>query len=321
MHKYLKVPLVSALTILTLHFNASAADVVIGIPNWTSAAVTGEMIRYIAKTDLGLDVGTTPGTNTVIFEAMGVGKGDIDVHPEVWLPNQANLSDQYIEKDATVAFAAEPYQARQGICTTRYAAEALGIKSVYDLANPEISAHFDTNGDGKGEFWPGAQGWNSTNVEMVRARDYGYDKFWELVPTDESIYYADMINAAGSKRFKIGICQEPNYVFSKLDLVWLEEPQYDANAWVMKQPSEDPDWLKHSHVATAWPPTILRIAYSKTLKERTPEFVALLDKIHLDIAIVSSWTAMVAVDGLTSEEAAKKWVDDNRETVNRWLGL
>lgn len=30
---------------------------------------------------------------------------------------------------------------------------------------------------------------------------------------------------------------------------------------------------------------------------------------------------MVAVDGLTSEEAAKKWVDDNRETVNRWLGL
>lgn len=74
---------------------------------------------------------------------MGVGKGDIDVHPEVWLPNQANLSkSKYIEKDATVAFAAEPYQARQGICTTRYAAETLGIKIKDHLANPEISAHF-----------------------------------------------------------------------------------------------------------------------------------------------------------------------------------
>lgn len=47
MHKYLKVPLVSALTILTLHFNASAADVVIGIPNWTSAAVTGRKTIHI----------------------------------------------------------------------------------------------------------------------------------------------------------------------------------------------------------------------------------------------------------------------------------
>ncbi len=156
---------------------ALAENINIGIPNWTSAAITGEIIRYIAATDLGLEVGTVSSTNPVIFAAMDVGSGDIDVHPEVWMPNQANLAKQYVEDAGTVAFAAQPYGARQGVCTTRYTAETLGIHSVYDLANAELSAKFDTNGDGKGEFWPGALGWNSTNVEMVKAREYGYDQF------------------------------------------------------------------------------------------------------------------------------------------------
>lgn len=300
---------------------AAAEEIKIGIPNWTSAAITGEIISYIASNDLGLSSSSVPSTNPVIFEAMGVGKGDIDIHPEVWMPNQANLAKQYVDEAGTVAFAANPYEARQGVCTTRYTAETLGIKSVYDLANAELSAKFDTNGDGKGEFWPGAHGWASTNVEMVKAREYGYDQFWELVPTEESIHYSNMDNAGKENKFYLGICQQPHHIFAQQDLVWLEEPPYDADAWHMLQPSEDPEWLEKSKVATAWPPTSIRIAYSKSLDSRAPELVDLLNKIKLDADLVGSWTLMVAVDGLTPEQAAKKWVDENRSVVDGWLGL
>ena len=78
---------------------------------------------------------------------------------------------------------------------------------------------------------------------------------------------------------------------------------------------------------TAWgwheeaPPTSIRIAYSKSLESRAPELVDLLNKIKLDADLVGSWTLMVAVDGLTPEQAAKKWVDGNRSVVDGWLGL
>jgi glycine betaine/proline transport system substrate-binding protein len=35
-----------------------------------------------------------PGNNATIFQAMDQGKGDIDVHPDVWLPNQESFTKQ-----------------------------------------------------------------------------------------------------------------------------------------------------------------------------------------------------------------------------------
>ncbi|EXL04928.1 glycine betaine ABC transporter substrate-binding protein [Aquamicrobium defluvii] len=307
--------------IALLSGGAAAEEIKIGLPNWVTAAITGEIINYIASNDLGYKSSSVPGTNPVIFKAMGLGTGDIDIHPEVWLPNQANLAKQYVEEAGTVALAANPFEVRQGVCTTRYTAETLGIKSVYDLANAELSAKFDTDGNGRGEFWPGAHGFASTNVEMVKAREYGYDQFWDLVPTDESIHLSNMDKAANENKFYLGQCQQTHHIFALHDLVWLEEPPYDAEAWHMIQPSEDPEWFEKSKVATAWPPSDIHIAYSKSLESRAPELVDLLNRIQLDADLVGLWSLMVIADGLTPEQAAKKWVDENRSTVDGWLGL
>ena len=77
---------------------AADNDIVIGLPNWTSAHVTGEVLKYIGENDLGLKIGTVRSSNPVIFKAMHEGKGGIDVHPEVWMPNQANLAKKNISK-------------------------------------------------------------------------------------------------------------------------------------------------------------------------------------------------------------------------------
>ena len=300
---------------------AADNDIVIGLPNWTSAHVTGEVLKYIGENDLGLKIGTVRSSNPVIFKAMHEGKGGIDVHPEVWMPNQANLAKKYIEEAKTVEFAKRPYEARQGVCATKHTVETLGIKSVFDLVDPVVSKKFDTNGDGKGEFWPGAHGWSSTNVEKVKAREYGYDQFWELVELDDTIHYAKMDKAGKTNGFYLGVCQEPHAIFAMQELIWLEEPPYNEAAWKMVQPTDDPEWFQKSKVATAWPSTKLRIAFSKTLYKRVPEFAKLLNTINMNTELVAGWTYMVAVDGKTPEVAAKEWVDANRNIVDKWLGL
>ena len=80
------------------------------------------------------------------------------VHPEVWLPNQANLYKTYVEDKGTVVMNPNGVTAFQGICVSRYTADTLGVSKITDLTDPAVAAQFDTNGDGKGEVWIGATG-------------------------------------------------------------------------------------------------------------------------------------------------------------------
>ena len=68
---------------------ALAADIVIGVPNWPSVAVTANVLKVVIEDNFGLDVELQNATNPIVFEAMD--KGSMDIHPEVWMPNQQNL--------------------------------------------------------------------------------------------------------------------------------------------------------------------------------------------------------------------------------------
>jgi ABC-type proline/glycine betaine transport system substrate-binding protein len=69
---------------------AFAADIVIGVPNWPSVAATANVLKVVIEDNLGLEVELQNGTNPIVFEAMD--KGSMHAHPEVWMPNQQNLS-------------------------------------------------------------------------------------------------------------------------------------------------------------------------------------------------------------------------------------
>lgn len=66
------------------------------LPNWPSVTVTANVIKEVIEQNLGLTVELQTGTNPVIFEA--IEKGSMQIHPEVWLPNQQGLVDQYKAK-------------------------------------------------------------------------------------------------------------------------------------------------------------------------------------------------------------------------------
>ena len=308
---------------LTAGLSAGAwgADVTIGVPNWPSVNITANIIKVIAEDNFGVDVELVPSSNAVIFKAMDRGKGDIDVHPEVWMPNQANLAKEYVEKNKTVSMSTKPYAAVQGICVTKMTQEQHGIKSVLDLVNPDVSKLFDSDGDGRGELWVGAPGWASTNVEKVKARDYGYGEFFELTTIEETLVLAQLDDAVTKKRPFVFFCYGPHHMFQLHDLVQLEEPAYEEAKWKMVQPTDDPDWFNKSKINVAWPATNVHIAYSKQLDGKVPEVTKLLTNIQLNSALVSSWTYALVVDKQEAAEYAKKWVADNPDVVNQWLGL
>ena len=296
---------------------AHAADVVIGVPNWPSVLATAHVMKAALENNLGLEVELQNGSNPVIFEAMDA--GSMHVHPEVWLPNNANLHDLYVDEKKTVMMNGNTVTGEQQMCVTSDTAERTGITSLSDLTDPEMAANFDTDGDGMGEIWIGAPGWASTNVEKIRAKSYGYDSTMTLKEMDEALALAEVDNAVNKEENIVFFCYSPHHMFTLYDLVGLEEPAYEEAEWNVIQPTDDPEWLEKSSAPVAWEPARINIHYATSLTEDQPEAAAMIANMALDVDTVSAMTYALVVDEQDPEEFAAAWVEENADQVDSWL--
>lgn len=307
----------AAATTLALTGVAQAADVVIGVPNWPSVRVTAHVLKVVMEDNLGLEVELQNGTNPVVFEAMD--SGAMHVHPEVWMPNQTNLNNTYVKQKKTVKMNPNGIPAFQGMCVTKGTAQRTGIVNLSDLTNPDMSAKFDTDGDGKGEIWIGAAGWASTNIEKIRAKSYGYSETMKLKEMDETLALAEVDNAVAKKSNIVFFCYTPHHMFALHELVVLKEPAYDAAKWKVIQPTDDPQWLEKSDAAVAWDLAYLHVHYAAALEKSNSAAAKLLSKVKLDTDTVSSMTYALVVEKQDPADFAKKWVADNGKLVDSWL--
>lgn len=301
----------------TIALPVMAADVVIGVPNWPSVNATAHVLKVALEDNLGLEVELQNGTNPIVFEAMD--SGAMHVHPEVWLPNQANLFATFVEEKGTVKQNPNGVAGDQGMCVTKGTAERTGIENLTDLTDPDMAANFDTDGDGMGEIWIGAAGWASTNVEKIRAKSYGYDATMTLKEIDETLALAEVDNAVAQDQDIVFFCYTPHHMFALHELVQLKEPAYDEAQWNVIQPTDDPEWLEKSNAPVAWNTAYLHIHYAAALEESQPAAAAMLANVKLDTAAVSAMTYALVVEKQDPEEFAKNWVAENGALVDSWL--
>ncbi len=296
---------------------AQAADLVLGVPNWPAANATSNILKVVIEENFGLEVELQNGTNPIIFEAMDA--GSMHLHPEVWLPNQANLHNKYVNEEGSVVMNENPVQAVQGMCVTRHTAETHGITSIEDLTDPDKMAIFDKDGNGTPEVWIGAPGWASTAIEKIRAKSYGYDQTVDLREYDGTVAWGELGAAANADEPWIGFCYEPHFIFVAYDLVYLDEPPHDPATWTIVQPTDDPAWLEKSEASTAWKGATLHLHYAASVRENFPEVAAMLDAYEMPPEVLSQAGYALSVEGVPVETFAADWVAANEDVVLRWL--
>ncbi len=313
--------LVSGVLALSAGMASAQEKVMIGEPSWPGAKIMANLIGQVIEGRLGGEVGYAPGANAVIFEAMDGGRGDIDVHPDVWLPNQSSFTDKFVDGAGTVALSEGSYEGRAGFCVPNYMVENHNISSVFDLATPEAQALFDTDGNGMGEIWVGASGWASTNIHRVKARDYGIETFLEPTTEDEAVFYARLKDAIAAEEGVVFYCYKPHYVHALYPVTILEEPEYDAAAYTIKTPDEDANWYENSSIMTGDQVKSVHVAHSKSLEERNSAAASFLAAIDMSSDELSKLTYEVVVQGNAIEDVVSGWIADNGDTVDGWLGL
>ena len=312
---------VCAAASLAASSSAMAAEQVnIGAPAWTGAQAIAHLIKEVVEGRIGGQANLVPGNNASIFQAMDQGRGDIDVHPDVWLPNQESFTKKYVDGAGTVVLSDKYYEGKQSFCVARDFAEQNNVTSVFDLARPEVAELMDSDGNGKGEIWIGAPGWASANVNEVKVRDYGLLPFMEPIRADQAVMTATVGDSIKKGIGYAFYCYSPHAIWFQYDIVRLEEPPFDPANYIAIQPSDDPDWYSKSKVMTEDALKKVQVAYSKSLAERSPAIADFLANMQLDGETVSGF-AFEIEGGKDPAVVVKEWVAQNPERVDGWLGL
>ena len=312
--------LAAALGVAALPAFASE-EVKIGVPSWTGAQAIAHLLGAVVEMRIGGTVEYVPGNNATIFQAMDQGNGDIDVHPDVWLPNQESFTKKYVDEAGTVSLSSNPYEGNQGFCVSQDFAQANNITDIADLGRPDVAALMDSDGNGKGEMWIGAPAWASANVNEVKTRDYGLLDFIEPVRAEESVKTARIKDSIAKGEGYAFYCYKPHAVWFMFDVQMLTEPTYDPAKYVMVQPSDDPDWYKNSMVASKDALKDVQIAWSNTLPKRSPAIAEFFANFALTADDVSGFAFEISGNGRDPADVARDWVEANPERVDAWLGL
>ena len=298
-----------------------AEEVKVGVPSWTGAQAIAHVLGEIVTSRIGGKVEYVPGNNATIFQAMDQGKGDIDVHPDVWLPNQESFTKKYVDEAGSVTLSSNPYEGNQGFCVSRDFGTKMKIADIADLGRPDVAMAMDSDGNGKGEMWIGAPGWASANVNEVKTRDYGLLDFIEPIRAEEAVKTARIKDSIAKGEGYAFYCYKPHAVWFMFDVEMLTEPTYDPEKYVMVQPSDDPDWYNKSMVASKDALKEVQIAWSNSLVDRSPAIAEFFQNFALTADDVSALAFEISANGKDPAEVAKEWVTENSDRVDTMLGL
>lgn len=294
----------------------------IALFKYPSAEARVQLVKILLEERFGLEVDTVTGDHATFYAGMDRGNGDIDIHPEVWQPNQSNFKDEYVDEKGSVEYSEKFVNATSGFCVPKFFSEEQNVKSIFDLGRPEIAKQLDTDGDGRGDIYIGKSGWASTNENHVKVRDYGLLAFNDYVKADPAVNVASLDNAVKNREGYAFYCSKPGEsVWIQYEIVELEEPPYDPSCYNLTKAKGNPEWFEKSKITCKGKPKTISVGWSKSLDQRVPGLTDLLRNIEFDADTMSEWSYEIGEKKRSPREVVEEWIAANPTQVDSWFGL
>jgi glycine betaine/proline transport system substrate-binding protein len=312
------------------------STVVIGELSWPGADVIANVLEQVMTQNLNVNVSTIFATESALYESMNKGDGSVDIVPDMWTDHLGQQLRKYVLPGSreTVLLNKKPYLGTEGIFIPTYVADQYDVRKLSDLAKPEVARIF-RNGAEKGQLWMGAEGWESTNRQMVRAKSYGIAPNFELTTVDQAVFLAQLKAAYEKKKPIVFYYYAPEWIFAAYKLTRLAEPPFDGfstddakgtdrynskGCYTFYQPAMRSDWLEASSIKCGEPPTRVHVAYSKALALRAPKVAQFLSQVSFDADTINAWIFAVEIDKKQPPVVAKNWIVGNQEEIQKlWL--
>jgi glycine betaine/proline transport system substrate-binding protein len=287
----------------------SSEPIKIPIKNWSSQVVMAHVIGGMFES-MGNTVEYVPVDNQAAFEA--IRNGDLTIGHEVWQATHQNAFYGAMEKGGLIDAGTHAAETLEEMGVPNWVIEknlCPGLPNWEALKDcPEVFATVDSGG--KGRWLEGPQSWHG-DVMPNRLKGLGLDDEWfvKFAGTGDALW-AELAAAEKEGRGTIIFNWTPNFTDAE-GFTFIEFPPYYDGCRIV-------DGGTVETTGCGSPRGWLKKAANFRFPRTHPQAYVAFTKLSFTTPQIGAMAALVDVDGMTHEDAAKKWLADNEEVWKPW---
>ena len=288
----------------------SFAKIIIPTHNWSSQIVGAYVIGGIFE-ELGYPVKYKNTDSQAVYES--IRKGKVSISHEVWESAFGGSFNNALARGGIVDAGEHVARSMEDMGVPNWVIEknlCPGLPDWTALKNPACAKNFITaNSGGKGQMLEGPQAWHGDLIPQ-RIDALGLGDLWTVVYAGSAdALWSELYNAERKGRGTIIFNWSPNWT-DRRGFTMINFPPYYPGC----RPGDGGNGKCGS------PDGYIKKAASSKFIKQYPEAFAVLKKINFTTLDIGSMAALVDVDKMTHEAAAKKWLRDNRYKWEYWIG-
>ncbi|MEO0327316.1 MAG: ABC transporter substrate-binding protein [Pseudomonadota bacterium] len=270
--------------------------------NWTSQLVLSTVVGKVLE-EIGYTVEYAPSDSQLQFKA--IADGDMHFQVEAWEGSMKGAFEKAVAEDGMVDAGTHDAATREEWWVPQYVVEKCpGLPDWKALDKcAEIFSTAETAPQGR--FVGPPADWGKNYSERVGALEMN---FKAINVGQAATLWAELDAAVAKKEPIVLFNWTPNYIEAKYEGMFIDFPdpavvaECKENANLCGAPRSG--WLKKA----AW----------SGLEEKYPVAWNIIKNINFNNAQIAAASLLVDVDGMTTEEAADKWIASNQKVITSW---
>jgi len=273
--------------------------------NWTSQLVLSTVVGKVLE-DMGYTVEYAPSDSQLQFKA--IAEGDMDFQVEVWEGSMKPAFEKAIKEDGLLDAGTHDAITREEWWVPSYVADKCpGLpdwkaldKCAEIFATPETAP--------KGRFVGPPADWGKHYAERIDALKMNF----KAVNVGQAATLWAELDAAAAKKEPIVLFNwTPNFIEAKYEGMFIDFPD----------PAKHPECKDNANLCGAPRSGWLKKAAWKGFPEKWPAAWKVIQNVNFSNAQIAAAAKLVDVDGMTTEDAAAKWIADNQDIIAKWKGM
>jgi len=274
----------------------------IAINPWVGYEANAHVIGVVAKQELGCNVVYKDLKEEVAWQ--GMGSGEVDAVVENW--GHDDLKQKYIEEQKTAVSAGSTgVKGVIGWYVPPWMAQQYPDITDWNNLNKYAEMFKTSESGGKGQLLDGDPSYVTNDEALVKNLNLNFEV---VTGGSEAALIQSFRQAEAQKTPLLAYFYEPQWFFNEMKLVKVNLPPYT--------PGCDADPAK---VACDYPPYDLDKIVSKRLADANGPAYQLIKNFQWTAEDQNAVATMIAQDKMEAEDAAKKWVADNKDKWEAWL--
>jgi glycine betaine/proline transport system substrate-binding protein len=269
---------------------------------WVGYEADAAVVGYLAKTKLGCNVVKKNITEQVSWQ--GFQSGQVDAILENW--GHEDLAKQYITTEkVAIDLGADGNQGVIGWYVPPWMAKQYPDITDWKSLNKYADMFKTSESGGKGQLLDGDPSYVTNDAALVKNLNLNYKV---VTGGSEAALIQSFRTAEAQKKPLLAYFYSPQWFLNELALVKVNLPAYTPGCDAVA-----------AKVACDYPAYTLNKVVSKKFADSTSPAYTLVKNFQWTNEDQNSVAKSIAVDKLSDDDAAKKWVDANPDKVKAWL--